>query len=309
MSPLMSRQRYLAAFILLMFAKCACAQVAPPYQSELDTFADRLAPDAQKSPVPPKILVVDFLNQAGNMNVLGQQVADALAHALETRLPAGSLISRQHFHENLISSGLAPPDLRERSTLAANAAQTGANLMITGRILLFKKSSTLQVDISSLPGGQSISSASADLTFAPDDRALLTTLLDWPIPPYALTHCTAKPADSWAVFAAPGVSGPKCLKCNPPPYDEDARRAHWQGRVILNINVNEQGHISVVSIVEGGPFKINEQAIKGVEKWQMQPATLNGKRIKVCTPVEVVFRIHGEPFPSFPAPAAPVDKP
>jgi hypothetical protein len=120
-------------------------------------------------------LVVDFLNNLGNMNVLGQQVANDLAHALETRLPADALVSRLQFRETLISAGLAPFDLREHDAITANAAQTGATLLLTGRILRFKNSNTLQIDIASLPSGQSTSSASIDLTLQPDALPLLTT--------------------------------------------------------------------------------------------------------------------------------------
>ena len=109
------------------------------------------------------------------MNVLGQQVANDLAHALETRLPADSLVSRLQFRETLISAGLAPFDLREHDAITANAAQTGATLLLTGRILRFKNSNTLQIDIASLPSGQSTSSASIDLTLQPDALPLLTT--------------------------------------------------------------------------------------------------------------------------------------
>jgi hypothetical protein len=126
---------------------------------------------------------VDFLNNLGYMNVLGQQVASDLAHALETRLSPGTILSRPLFREALISAGLAPLDLRERDALAANDAQTGATLMITGRILRFKNSNTLQIDIAALPGGQSTSSASTDLTLALDTLPLLTTPIDWPRPP------------------------------------------------------------------------------------------------------------------------------
>jgi TonB family protein len=274
----------------LIFAASSSAQSPLPYYSQIDTFADRLASDIQKSPGPQKVLLVDFTNDLGNTNVLGQQVANDLAHALETRLPPGGLISRQQFRENLISAGLAPFDLRDRAVLAANAAQTGATMMITGRILRFKNSNTLQIDIASLPGAQSTSSASTDLTFAPEALSLLTTLIDWPIAPFAVTHC-GKPVAIRDVFAATGVTLAKCVKCQAPPYDKDAGRAGWQGTVVLNVSIDERGRNSVVSVARNGPFHVDDIVTKTVEKWQMQPATLNGKPVKVCMQIEVNFHL------------------
>jgi hypothetical protein len=61
------------------------------------------------------------------------------------------------------------------------------------------------------------------------------------------------------------------------------------------VNIDEQGRTSVVSVAKSGPFHQDEYTIKGVEKWEMQPATLNGKPVKVCMQIEVNFHLGVDP--------------
>jgi len=265
---------------------------APPYQSEINRLADRLASDihsyAQKASISPEVLVIDFVNQSGNMNVFGQRAAEALSDALQTRLAPGELLDRQQFRRWLISSGYAPFDLRDNAVLQSSATRSGANLIITGRIFVFKNSDTLQVQLAALPDGQGFSSASTDISAPSDVKELLDTPLDWPILPYALTHCVARTRDA---FAALGVTPPKCVKCGPPDYDEDARLARWEGTVLLNVIVNEQGRVSSITVAQSAPYGIDHQAIKTVSKWRLEPAMQNGKPVQACTQIEVQFRL------------------
>jgi hypothetical protein len=50
----MSRRRYFAIFLFLIFATAAGAQTPPTCHSQIDAFADRLASDIQKSAVPQR---------------------------------------------------------------------------------------------------------------------------------------------------------------------------------------------------------------------------------------------------------------
>jgi TonB family protein len=284
-------------FSIFAIATATQAQDAPTYQSQVNTLADQLVSDihayARKVNISPEVLVVDFVNQRGDMNVFGQQLADALANALQSRLTTEELVPRQVFRQRLISSGYAPFDLRDRDVLSSTAANAAANIIITGRIFVFRNSNTLQIQLTTVPEGQSFSSASADFPAPPGFKTLLATALDWPILPYALTHCTKIPGVARAsdAFAALGVTMPKCNKCSPPEYDDDARRARWEGSVLLNVMIDERGQVSSITVAQNAPYGIEHQAIKAVTKWRFDPATQNNKAIQACTQIQVQFRL------------------
>jgi TonB family protein len=282
--------RCLVLFVCGLFPAAGLAQNSPPYQSEINAFADRLVTDiraySQKSGSSPDILVVDFVKANGNINVLGQQIADSLSDALQSRLASSDIVTRQQYRQYLISAGFAPLDLRDKDVLQATAAKAGATLIITGRIFAFKNSTTLQVELVTLPDGKAFSSASTDLTIPLDIKKLLDVPVDWPILPHAVTHCGAGLAAHEA-FAAAGVTEPKCIRCNGPAYSDAARHAQWEGLVVLNIMVDEQGRVSSVTVVQGAPYQMDQQAENAVKEWHLQPAMLDGKPVSVCTRVEV----------------------
>jgi len=286
--------RCLVLFVCGLFPAAGLAQNTPPYQSEINVFADHLVTDiraySQKSGSSPDILVVDFVNASGNINVLGQQVANSLSDALQSRLGPNDIVTRQQYRQYLISAGFAPLDLRDKEVLQANAAKAGATLIFTGRIFAFKNSNTLQVELVTLPDGTGLSSASTDLTIPPDLKRLLDAPVDWPILPYALTHCGAR-LKVHEMFVAAGVSEPKCIRCNSPGYSDAARNAHWEGVLVLNIIVDEQGRVSSVTVVQGAPYEMDQQTVNTIKEWHLQPAMRDGKPVSVCTWVEIRLQL------------------
>jgi TonB family protein len=88
-----------------------------------------------------------------------------------------------------------------------------------------------------------------------------------------------------------GVSEPVLLKEILPEYSEEARKARFQGTVILHTVVREDGSVQVIRIARGLGFGLDQKAIEAVLKWKFKPARMNGKPVPVALNIEVNFNL------------------
>ncbi|MFQ5816901.1 MAG: energy transducer TonB [Terriglobia bacterium] len=89
------------------------------------------------------------------------------------------------------------------------------------------------------------------------------------------------------------VSAPICLFCPEPEYSEAARKAKWQGLVVLVAVVGPDGRVNPESIVVVRPvgMDLDEKAVRAVQQWRFKPAQRFGKPVAVRLPIEVNFRL------------------
>jgi TonB family protein len=274
------------------FAQTTPAQTPPAYQPQIDTFADQFEKEIKSQPhpkkkdvPPPRILVVDFPNRRGQRNVLGQQLADALATALQARLGPQAIISRAKFEEVERSAGITPQDLRSERVLDWQAAQAGASLLVTGRLARNEEITKVDVTLTSLADNSKISSATADLSLPADLEKLAHEPLDWPLDPHATLSCPSQDENK-------GVTPVKCQSCPSPEYTDAARKAHWQGTLLLKAAIDEQGQVANAITLVGAPYGLNERSIATVLQWQFAPATKDGQPVRTCASVEVSLRMY-----------------
>ena len=91
---------------------------------------------------------------------------------------------------------------------------------------------------------------------------------------------------------ANGVSVPKCIYCPPPQFTDEARVAHVQGSVLLEVTVTEEGRAENISVLKRAGYGLDENAIDAVSKWQFKPALgPNGHPLRTTVPIEVTFRL------------------
>lgn len=57
-----------------------------------------------------------------------------------------------------------------------------------------------------------------------------------------------------------------------PDYPEAARRAGVEGTVVLDAEINENGHVTRVTVERGLPLGVSEAAVAAVERWRYRPA-------------------------------------
>jgi len=89
-----------------------------------------------------------------------------------------------------------------------------------------------------------------------------------------------------------GVGHPTCLYCPEPHYSEDARKAKFQGMVVLQVTVEPDGHAIDVHLVKGAGLGLDERALEAVQNWHFKPALgPNGMPVATVTNIEVSFRL------------------
>jgi protein TonB len=89
-----------------------------------------------------------------------------------------------------------------------------------------------------------------------------------------------------------GVGYPTCIYCPTPEYSEDARKAKYQGTVVLQVIIQPDGHATSVTVVKGPGLGLEEKAIEAVKTWRFKPALgPSGTPVATVTAIEVSFRL------------------
>ena len=79
-----------------------------------------------------------------------------------------------------------------------------------------------------------------------------------------------------------------------PTYLETARRLGIQGTVILDIEIFANGSIGSIEVwesVQSGPGGLDEECIRAVRQWVVQPATANGVPVAIWLRQPFAFRL------------------
>jgi periplasmic protein TonB len=87
------------------------------------------------------------------------------------------------------------------------------------------------------------------------------------------------------------IARPVLLTRVEPVYPEVARRSRQGGTVILQTVIDESGRVIDVTVVKGLGFGLQQAAIDAVSKWRFQPATMNGRAVKVFFNLTVQFSL------------------
>jgi protein TonB len=88
-----------------------------------------------------------------------------------------------------------------------------------------------------------------------------------------------------------GIVQPVVLYKVDPEFSEEARKAKYQGTVVLTIEVGEDGKPRGIHIVSGLGLGLDEKAIEAVSRWKFKPAMQNGKPIRAPATIQVNFRL------------------
>jgi len=88
-----------------------------------------------------------------------------------------------------------------------------------------------------------------------------------------------------------GVSAPVVLFKKDPEYSEEARKAKYQGTVLLSIEVNASGTAGNIKVVRSLGLGLDEKAIEAVKQWKFKPGSKDGKPVTVAATIEVNFRL------------------
>lgn len=87
------------------------------------------------------------------------------------------------------------------------------------------------------------------------------------------------------------VTAPKVLYEVEPEYSEEARRAHFQGTVVLYVEVDTGGKARNIRVVRRLGLGLDEKAVEAVSKWKFQPGMKGDRPVTVAATIEVSFRL------------------
>ena len=88
-----------------------------------------------------------------------------------------------------------------------------------------------------------------------------------------------------------GVSAPTVIFKVEPEYSEEARKAKFQGTVVLAVIVDEKGNPRDLRVIRPLGLGLDQKAIEAVEKWRFRPGMKDGRAVNVQATIEVNFRL------------------
>ncbi len=89
-----------------------------------------------------------------------------------------------------------------------------------------------------------------------------------------------------------GVSAPRAIYTPEPEFSEEARKAKYQGVVVVTIIVGTDGHVHSPRVVRSLGMGLDEKAIEGVKTWKFDPSKKDGRAVAVEMNVEVAFNLY-----------------
>jgi periplasmic protein TonB len=89
-----------------------------------------------------------------------------------------------------------------------------------------------------------------------------------------------------------GVSAPNLIFGPDPEFSEEARKAKYQGTVIVRLIIGADGRVRDAHIQRSLGMGLDEKALDAVHKWKFEPAKKDGQAVAVAVNVEVNFRLY-----------------
>jgi TonB family protein len=88
-----------------------------------------------------------------------------------------------------------------------------------------------------------------------------------------------------------GVSPPSVVSRVEPQYSEEARKARYQGTVVLEAIVRKDGTVDILRVVRSLGFGLDENAIQALKQWRFRPGMKGGIAVDVALNIEVNFNL------------------
>ena len=89
----------------------------------------------------------------------------------------------------------------------------------------------------------------------------------------------------------PSIQVPLLIFKKEPEYSEEARKAKYQGTVVLKVDVSVTGRATNIKVIRGLGLGLDEKAIEAVGQWRFRPAMKNGRPVALQLQVAVDFRL------------------
>jgi len=268
-------QASLVCFIALLACfpfsdKAAAQSSAASPDTSLADLSSRLVEPLQKLGVK-KVVVWDLRTSAGP-HPKGPWLAEQIAAQLQARLPDVQFTANPPiFLADLNSHEPKSPPDGSVKTIPSDAAISGTFDLVGKQLEI-----TLQID--------PISKHSPPPSLITGRIPIPEEMRSWLVPDSGIQRAGFNP----------DFNPPHCKDCPPPPYTAEARRAKFDGTVVLLVTISERGKVTDAIVKRGVGMGMGEVALATVSRWKFEPATgHDGKPIAVSIPPEISFRMFG----------------
>jgi len=102
-----------------------------------------------------------------------------------------------------------------------------------------------------------------------------------------------KPGAIFTEGDEPGTEMPFLLD-NPKPisYPRWAMDNGWQGKLVIAIEIREDGSVGLYQIMHSTGYKaLDEAATEAVQNWKFHPAIKDGKPTRICIQIPIQFQL------------------
>ncbi len=102
-----------------------------------------------------------------------------------------------------------------------------------------------------------------------------------------------KPGVVFTEGEEPGTELPYLLD-NPKPisYPRWAMANGWQGKMVIAIEIREDGSVGLYQLMHSTGYKVlDEAAIEALQSWKFHPAIKEGKPTKICIQIPIRFQL------------------
>lgn len=250
-----------------------------------------------------RILVLDFRDILGPPSQLGHAVAGEFSEALQQVGYGLVVLTRDELEQEIAEKDLPEGLLSDSSATKCYASKLGADILVTGTFELAPAGAVLTVDAWRTEPPKSIFGQRDIVISMTDSMRDLATKPNPPVPPFTIHENKVwvsrdhPPLDDEKVVhlsagADAGYKYPSCVNCGRADISDDAMRFQAQGTVHMKAQVLADGSVSRISLIDGPPCGLIDQAFKAVERWTLKPAeSSNGSPVAAEVPVEITFQL------------------
>jgi periplasmic protein TonB len=89
-----------------------------------------------------------------------------------------------------------------------------------------------------------------------------------------------------------GITAPHLIYGPEPEFSEEARKAKYQGTVVLEVVVGTDGRTHNIRVAQSLGMGLDEKAIEAIRQWKFEPSRKDGIPVAVLVDIEVDFHLY-----------------
>jgi TonB family protein len=100
-------------------------------------------------------------------------------------------------------------------------------------------------------------------------------------------------ANGTAVGRVGAGNGPPRMLLDPDPeYTEEAKKAKYEGTVVVAGTVDTDGRMKDIQLIRPLGLGLDEKAVAAAQSWKFDPSTHKGKPVPVRIAIEINFHLY-----------------